>query len=62
MKPTAYKAIPKKINLAECVFAVLSLVKGGTPLEIAINDVANSVSYDQLSYQRTWDFLDSLIW
>ena len=61
MKPTERTA-HKKINLAECVFAVLSLIKEGTPLAIAINDVANSVSYDFASYQKTWDFLDSLIW
>lgn len=61
MKPIGRTA-HKKINLAECVFAVLSLIKEGTPLDIAINDVANSMSYDQPSYQRTWDFLDSLIW
>lgn len=61
MKPIKRTA-HKKINLAECVFAVLSLIKEGTPLAIAINDVANAASYDQLSYQKTWDFLDSLVW
>lgn len=63
MKPIRIKIhAHKKINLSECVFTVLRLIKEGTPLDIAINDVANSVSYDFPSYQRTWDFLHSLVW
>ena len=58
MKPIT---VHKKINLSECVFTVMSLIKEGTPLNIAINDVANSVAYDFPSYQRTWDFLSSLV-
>ena len=61
MKPTE-KTAHKKINLTQCVFAVMKLVEDGMSLDIAINDVANSVAYDFVSYQKTWDFLSSLIW
>lgn len=61
MEPTGTTA-HKKINLTQCVFAVMKLVKDGTSLDIAINDVANTVAYDFASYQKTWDFLSSLVW
>lgn len=52
----------RKLNFTEAVFAVLECVKCGTPLDIAINDVANSKANSFEEYQTLWNFLGSLVW
>ena len=52
----------RKLNFTDAVFAVLECLKHGTPLDIAINDVANSKAQNFEEYQKFWDFLESLVW
>ena len=56
------QTIPKKISYTDAVFSVLDRCTLGVPLDIAINDTANIMSYDYDSYCRLWAFLESLVW
>lgn len=50
-----------KINLVDAVFSVLRAIKT-TPLDIAINDTANSMANSYDDYMTIWNFLTSLVW
>lgn len=51
----------KKLHLVEIVFSVKEMMKD-RPIDIAINDAANSFSHNYEEYMFIWNFLESLVW
>lgn len=51
----------KKLHLVEIVFSVKEMMKD-RPIDIAINDAANSFASTYEEYCFIWNFLESLVW
>lgn len=51
----------KKLHLVEIVLSVKEMMRD-RPIDIAINDAANSFASTYEEYCFIWNFLESLVW